>query len=78
MQDKDIDILAEKLHVIWSRWYIHMRDNIDNDNFSKRHQWDYQSSTSFCDLSEEDKEKDRKIAKEILELQQKERDFKCF
>lgn len=55
--------LSNKLHKIWSNWYKYQRDNSTRDNISR---WEIQSNTDYSNLSEEDKEKDRKIVKEFF------------
>lgn len=55
--------LSKALHDIWSNWYIYQRDNSTDENIKR---WNYQSMTDYNDLSEEDKEKDRKIVREKL------------
>ena len=53
------EIFAEKLHSIWSSWFNHLYSNCDNEEHIKK--WTKQSQTEYHLLSEEDKEKDRKI-----------------
>jgi len=53
------DKLAEVAHNIWSKWYIHMRDNWTDEN---RVRWDRQSMTEYKNLTPKEKEKDRMIA----------------
>lgn len=58
-----VEILSSELHDIWSNWFTYQRDCWTKPNMAR---WDKQSSTEYKDLSEEDKEKDRKIAREII------------
>lgn len=61
-----VEKLAEYLHELWSGWYKRQRDySHDTNRISVREK---QSQTPYKDLSEEDKEKDRKIARETLDL----------
>ena len=55
-----VEIIAEFLHNIWANWYAHQRDNSTEENILK---WEAQSKTLYKDLTEEDKEKDRKLAR---------------
>jgi hypothetical protein len=59
-----LDKLADLAHEIWAGWYKYQRDNGNADNIER---WNRQSETDYKDLSEEDKEKDRKIARQYLE-----------
>lgn len=58
-----IEKMSDKLHKIWSNWYKYQRDNSIKDNISR---WEIQSNTDYSNLSEEDKEKDRKIVREFF------------
>lgn len=55
-----VEIIAEFLHNIWANWYAHQRDNSTEENILR---WEMQSKTLYEDLAEEDKEKDRKLAR---------------
>lgn len=63
--DKKLERLAEELHSIWSGWYLYQRDNSTQENIQRREK---QSDTRYWDLSEQDKDKDRRIAERILKL----------
>lgn len=58
----DIESVASIMHDIWSNWYIYQRDNSTPENIER---WNKQSVTPYSELSEEDKEKDRKQARKI-------------
>lgn len=58
----DIESVASIMHDIWSNWYIYQRDNSTPENIER---WNKQSITPYSELSEEDKEKDRKQARKI-------------
>lgn len=58
------EILASRIHDIWSKWFLHQLENSSPENIER---WMYQSSTDYADLSEEDKEKDRKQVRKLLE-----------
>jgi hypothetical protein len=70
-QPTGVDALVEKIseymHDTWSNWYKFQRDYSFEEQVARREK---QSETKYKDLSEEDKEKDRKFAREILSLQQ--------
>jgi len=58
--------LAEYMHEVWSWRYRRQRDySHDVNRVSTREK---QQATPYKDLSEEDKEKDRKFAREILDI----------
>ena len=72
--------LAAFIHDLWSTWNVHQRDNSTPENVAR---WKQQSSTLYIALSEEDKDKDRKIARDIIALLEVETacpcgDSKCF
>ena len=56
--------LAKKVHEIWTEWYIHQRDNATAKNIKR---WERQASQNYDDLSDIDKEKDRKIVRRVLQ-----------
>lgn len=58
------EILASRIHDIWSKWFLHQLKNSSPENIER---WMYQSSIDYADLSEEDKEKDRKQVRKLLE-----------
>ena len=58
----EVEIIAEFLHNIWANWYAHQRDNSTEENILR---WEMQSKTLYKDLTEEDKEKDRKLARAL-------------
>jgi hypothetical protein len=75
-QNKNILIekVAELCHIQWSNWMKHLfskskdlnEEIIILDFFEN--QWKYQIKTSYKDLSEEDKEKDRREALKFIDL----------
>lgn len=58
-----IELLSSRIHDIWSNWYIYQRDNSTRENIVR---WDNLSTLNYDSLTEEDKEKDRKIVKKLL------------
>lgn len=60
-----IEELADYIHTMRSKRYLHQKDNSFWDNVTRRNR---QASTNYSGLSEEEKEKDRKFARDILLL----------
>lgn len=50
--------MADHAHEVWTRWAEYMLDNLTPENIGR---WRNQIGTLYSELSEEDKEKDRKI-----------------
>lgn len=78
MEDELIEILADYEHDSWSRWQKHVFDNsIENNDGSFTipkelvDRWQRQINTSYCDLSEQEKESDRKEVRRVLEYVEK-------
>lgn len=63
-----IEKLSDYMHNVWSNWYLYQRKFTNKENEIR---WSNQSITKYKNLSEEDKEKDRKFAREILKLLEK-------
>lgn len=59
----NIELLSSRIHTIWSNWFLHQRDLSTEDNLAR---WNKQAHTRYEDLSDADKEKDRKIVKNLL------------
>lgn len=59
----NIELLSSRIHAIWANWFLHQRDFSTKDNLAR---WDKQAHTRYEDLSDADKEKDRKIVKNLL------------
>ena len=59
------EFVAMILHNLRSKWYIYQRDNSTKENIERREK---QCITPYKELSEEDKEKDRKIARDIVKF----------
>lgn len=57
--------LAKLEHEQWAHWTTYMLANMSEENMAR---WRIQSATAYCNLSEEDKEKDRKWARKVLEV----------
>ncbi len=57
------EILSSELHRIWSSWFVFQHLNSTKENIDR---WTEQSYCPYENLSEKDKEKDRKIAREII------------
>jgi hypothetical protein len=62
-----IEDLAELEHQQWCHWTKYFLDSMEN-GFSDFDKWRKQSKTKYKDLSEEDKEKDRKWARKVLSV----------
>jgi hypothetical protein len=66
-QPKDnewIEKLASYMHDVRANRFLHQKYNCSDDNMDRREK---QARTKYSKLSEEDKEKDRKFAREILD-----------
>jgi len=72
--EQDLELLSAFLHMLWAGWYIHQRDNSTPENIAR---WDRQAKTEYKDLSEEDKEKDRKLARKYLAQINQQGEQKC-
>lgn len=57
--------IADKVHEIWTEWYIHQRDKSTPKNIER---WERQASQTYDELPEADKEKDRQIVRRVLEI----------
>lgn len=66
-QEQLIEKIASYMHDVWTNWFYHQKDNSTIDNLLRRK---LQASKNYNELSEEDKEKDRKFAREILKIVQ--------
>ena len=64
-KDDEIEMVSEYLHDLWSKWYMHQRDNSTPENIKR---WEDQCKMRYEHLSEEDKDKDRKLAQKLLRL----------
>lgn len=62
-RDATIELLSSRIHDIWGNWYTHQRDNSTPENIER---WNKLSALWYDLLSEEDKEKDRKIVRKLL------------
>lgn len=60
-----IEDISSYLHKLRANWYVHQKYNMSDENYERREK---QAKTNYEDLSEKDKEKDRKIAIEIIQL----------
>lgn len=58
---------AEIEHDRWARWYRWQRDNTTPENIAR---WNRQEETAYADLSEPEKESDRKETRNYLPLVQ--------
>jgi hypothetical protein len=59
-----LDKLAELTHEIWAEWHRYQIDYGSPENIER---WNRQAGTDYKDLSEDDKEKDRKIARQYFD-----------
>lgn len=66
--DINEEALSFFIHDMWAKWYLHMKNNFQNEQFSKENIWDGQANTRYDELTEADKEKDRKFAREIIKI----------
>ena len=57
--------IAELEHEQWSHWFKYMRDNGTMENIAR---WCVQAETDYQDLSEKEKDSDRKWADIVLTL----------
>ena len=57
--------LAELEHQQWTRWTKYMLDNLTTENIER---WKRQIKTSYNELSEKEKESDRKWAEKSLKI----------
>lgn len=60
---EDIELLSDIQHEIWSHW---MKWFFENDTDENRERWKKQMNTKYDDLSEKEKESDRKVVKEFM------------
>ena len=74
MEEKLIEALADFEHDRWSRWQKHLFSKcIKNEDGSYTipkeyvERWNRQINTKYSDLSEEEKESDRREAKRIIQ-----------
>ena len=75
MEHEPVEELADKMHEIWTRWmaYMFSKNPFNEDGtwtmprFSA-HRWQRQMNTPYIELTEEEKESDRELALEILDL----------
>lgn len=63
-----LEEFAALCHEQWSNWTIHFLNNCTCEN---RTRWLQQALKSYEDLSEADKEKDRKLAREFIKVVQR-------
>lgn len=62
-QETWLEKLSDYMHKLWIKWYVCQKYNM-SEEISLR--WEKQAETPYEKLSEEDKEKDRNIVREIL------------
>ena len=55
--------IAEMAHLVWIDWTEYMLNNINEENMDR---WERQCKTPYSELSEKEKESDRKIADRYL------------
>ena len=60
---KLLDLLANLEHEQWSHWTDYF---YKNDTSKNRDRWNKQMKTSYYNLSEKEKEEDRKWARKVL------------
>jgi len=59
-----LEKLAELEHEQWSHWAMHMLENMTAENIER---WRWQANTTYENLSEPEKEKDREWARKVLD-----------
>lgn len=60
-----IEKMSELEHEQWIHWTRHFTNNLNYENIKR---WKKQTKIKYNDLSEKDKDKDRKFAKKVSEL----------
>lgn len=63
--DEVLEELADLEHKQWSHWFKYMRDNVFTVNMER---WGIQANTPYSELSEKEKDSDRKWAKKVLNI----------
>jgi len=63
MSDDLTEALAELEHEQWAHWTKYMLGNLTPDNISR---WKKQVKTPYAELSEKEKESDRKWANKVM------------
>ena len=63
LSPEEEEALAARIHTIWARWFLHYSKNATPENMRR---WLRLAHTSYDNLPEAEKEKDREILKEIL------------
>ena len=63
LSQEEQEIIAARIHQIWSRWFLHYSKNATPENMRR---WTRLAMTDYAKLPEDEKEKDRKIVEEIL------------
>jgi len=58
-----IDVLACLEHEQWAHWTRYMLNNLTEENIT---QWEAQIKTPYSELSEKEKESDRKWARKVI------------
>jgi len=69
MSDNIREQLADYAHDAWSGWMRYLFDNWNQTNIDR---WRRQMTTPYAELSEKEKESDRKEADRIMEIVNKE------
>jgi hypothetical protein len=65
-----IEILAERIHVLWMDWAQHVMET-EKLSHGRTERWK-SCIVPYADLSEEIKELDRQIARDFIEIMKKE------
>lgn len=63
MRESIIEKLSKEMHMIWTNWYLHQKNHSTPENIER---WNLQTITPYECLSEEDKEKDRRIIRNLF------------
>ena len=60
-----LELVAAEMHEIWANWTEYMLDNLTEENIDR---WKQQIKTHYSDLSESEKDADRRVAKRITNI----------
>lgn len=59
-----LEALAAHEHEVWTNWVAHMLPNLTDENVER---WKRQMVTPYAELTEREKDSDRKIARQFLD-----------
>ena len=64
MSKELIEVLADIEHKQWAHWTRYMLDNLTPENIAR---WKRQTATPYAELTELEKESDKKWARKVIE-----------